>query len=111
MLAFHGAGAAETFSLNIDGRPNQYDLWPGFADRASVGDHLILVTDEMPEPADPVPVLTAYFNAVRQGELVVLRRGSGEVRRRRLWHFEGWNGEWPGQAVNQRRAAGVPRRP
>ena len=95
LLAFHDPEHRETFALNLAGRPNQYDLWPGFAERASVGDNLVLVQDDAPAPNGPVTALFPYFEMVHRGELVTLRRGGGVVGHRRLWVLAGWKGGWP----------------
>jgi hypothetical protein len=95
MLAFHDPGHRETFSLNLAGRRNQYDLWPGFMHLAAPGDNLVLVVDNTPEPHFAVAALTPYFKTVRRGELVTLRREGVAVGDRQLWLLEGWKGGWP----------------
>src|SRR6185369_9412295 len=45
-LAFHASGHPATFSMNLAGRPNQYDLWPRFQSVARAGDNLLLVVDD-----------------------------------------------------------------
>jgi len=96
-LAFHVATHPETFSLNIEGRPNQYDLWPGFPDRAHRGDDLLLAFEI--QSADSVgPVirrLRPVFDDARMVDVVDLRRGSEVRTRRRIWLLERWHGSWP----------------
>jgi len=96
-LAFHLPSHPETFSLNLDSRPNQYDLWPGFPDRAHRGDDLILAFEI--RSADSVgPVvrrLRPFFDDARFLALVELRRGAEVRTRRRVWLLEGWHGSWP----------------
>lgn len=96
-IAFHLSAHPQTFSLNIEGRPNQYDLWPGFADVAHRGDDLMLAFEV--QSADSVgPVvrrLRPYFDDARLLAVVDLRRG-GELRtRRRVWLLEHWHASWP----------------
>jgi undecaprenyl-diphosphatase len=98
-IAFHDPLHRTTFSTNLSGRRNQYDLWPQFPDVAQAGDNLILVLDDVAEPHATVRALSPYFGAVRRGEKVVLRRGSGEIGTRRIWELSGWRGGWPERAV------------
>jgi hypothetical protein len=95
LLAFHDARHRETFSLNLAGRRNQYDLWPGFMNLAALGENLVLVVDKTSELHYTVAALTPYFRTVRQGELVTLRREGDAVGDRQLWLLEGWKGGWP----------------
>ena len=95
-LAFNLPDHPEVFSLNLSRRSNQYLLWPGFPERASVGDDLLLVLFDRP-PDAPDPALTSLaplFQAVEKGALVVMRRGSSAVGARRLWVLRGWKGAW-----------------
>lgn len=96
-IAFHLATHPETFSLNIEGRPNQYDLWPAFADVAHRGDDLMLAFEV--QSADSVgPVvrrLRPYFDDARLMDVVDLRRGSELRTQRRVWLLERWHASWP----------------
>jgi hypothetical protein len=96
-IAFHLPSHPQTFSLNIEGRPNQYDLWPGFADVARRGDDLMLAFEV--QSADSVgPVvrrLRPYFDDARLLDVVDLRRGSEVRTRRRVWLLERWHASWP----------------
>lgn len=95
-LAFHLAAHPVTFSLNLSSRPNQYDLWPGFRVLAHVGDDLVLVLDEVPQPHHTAVVLGPHFASVEKGSLVPLTRRDGAVAaRRRIWVLRGWKGTWP----------------
>ena len=94
-LAFHLRGHPTTFSLNLGGRANQYDLWPGFPERARAGDALVLALDDTEEPHPTVRRLEPFFTALRRGALVELRARRGVVARRRLWTLVGWTGGWP----------------
>jgi hypothetical protein len=84
-----------TFATNLSGRPNQYDLWPGFPNVAHSGDNLLLALDESTELHSAVGALLPYFTGARRGELVVLRRGTGAITTRRLWLLVGWRTGWP----------------
>lgn len=94
-LAFHDPSHNTTFSTNISGRVNQYDLWPGFPDVARQGDNLVLALDDSDQPHEAVKALTPYFREVRRGALVPLRRGREQISTRRLWILVAWRGGWP----------------
>jgi 4-amino-4-deoxy-L-arabinose transferase-like glycosyltransferase len=94
-LALMSPNHPATFATNLSGRANQYDLWPRFPDVARPGDALVLVVDESAEPHAAIVRLTPYFSSVERGALVVLRRGAGEIGRRRVWTLVGWRGGWP----------------
>ena len=95
-LAFHLAGRPVTFSTNLSGRSNQYDLWPGFRQLAHPGDDLVLVLDEVPWPHHTAVVLGPQFRSIEKGSLVPLERADGDVATyRRIWVLRGWKGTWP----------------
>ena len=96
-LAFHSPEHPVTFATNLSGRPNQYDLWPRFADRAKPGDNLVLVLDDSDEgnPHEAIRALAPHFAEARRGALASLRRGAGEIGTRRIWTLVGWRGTWP----------------
>jgi 4-amino-4-deoxy-L-arabinose transferase-like glycosyltransferase len=94
-LALQLPGHPTTFATNLSGRANQYDLWPRFPDLARPGDALVLVVDESAEPHAAIVRLSPYFTTIERGPLVELRRGSGEIGRRRVWTLVGWRGGWP----------------
>jgi 4-amino-4-deoxy-L-arabinose transferase-like glycosyltransferase len=94
-LAFHTPSHPETFATNLSGRVNQYELWPKFAERATAGDNVVLVLDDSEGQHDAVKALAPYFADVHRGELVTMRRGSGEIGTRRVWTLVGWRGGWP----------------
>ena len=98
-LAFHDASHPPTFSLNLSGRRNQYDLWPRFSERAKRGDNLVLVLDESRELPGPIVQLSPYFAELRRSDLVPLERQGREVGRRQLWALVGWRGGWPPSAA------------
>jgi len=94
-LAFHLPPHPSTFSLNLSGRGNQYDLWPDFADRAHPGDNLVLVVDEVTGTNPIVSELAPHFQSVSRDSLVELRSRHGLVSQRRLWVLHSWTGGWP----------------
>jgi hypothetical protein len=94
-LAFYAPGAPVTFSMNLSGRYNQYDLWPRFPQRARTGDNLVLVLDESVEPHGTAVRLTPYFASVERGALLPLVSPRGIVSQRRLWILRDWKGDWP----------------
>jgi len=95
LLTFHDTRHRETFSVNLAGRRNQYDIWPGFMNLAAPGDNLVLVVDNTSELHFAVAALTPYFKTVHRGELVTLRRQHEAVGDRQLWLLQGWKGGWP----------------
>jgi hypothetical protein len=95
-LAFHLPGRPATFSANLSGRPNQYDLWPGFPELAHRGDDLVLVLDDVPWTHHTAEVLAPHFRSATKGSLVPLRRRDGGLAaQRRNWILRGWDGTWP----------------
>ena len=91
-LAFHAPAHPRTFATNLAGRPNQYDLWPGFSDTARPGDNLVLAVDDGTGMHAAVSALAPYFTSVRAGPVVALRRAGNPVATRRLWVLLGWDG-------------------
>ena len=94
-LALHVRGHPTTFSTNLAGRVNQFDLWPWFSRRATPGDNLIFVVDDSEQPHAAVAALAPLFDEARRGALVTLRRGRGEIGIRRIWELRGYHGGWP----------------
>jgi 4-amino-4-deoxy-L-arabinose transferase-like glycosyltransferase len=95
-LAFHLADHPTVFSLDLGGRPNQYDLWPRFPDLAQTGDAMVLVLDDDAGTPGPITTLLPCFASIVRGESVDLTRGGQVVTRRRIWQLGGWRGCWPG---------------
>lgn len=93
-LAFHLGGHPFVFSLNIQSRANQYDLWPGFAQQARPGDDLILVLDDSVE-ASIARDLAPYFSQLSEGERVVAGGSQPTLAPKRIWRFACWQGGWP----------------
>jgi 4-amino-4-deoxy-L-arabinose transferase-like glycosyltransferase len=94
-LAFHLPGNPVVFSLNLASRPNQYDFWPGFVERARPGDRLVLVLEDSDAGEGVIRLLNPHFDEVQIGAPVEMRRGGGLLGQRRIWHLEGWRGTWP----------------
>jgi hypothetical protein len=95
-LAFYLPSHPEVFALNLGSRPNQYDLWPGFAETAGQGDGLlVLLDDREADETGVVKKLEPYFDAVERGAAVERRRGANVLGRKRVWLFSGWRGAWP----------------
>jgi hypothetical protein len=94
-LAFHLPSHPTTFSLNFASRSNQFDLWPGFRQRARVGDDLVLALDESTAEHPIIRSLGPYFRSVNRDTLVVLRGLHGTVTYRRVWVLHHWSGGWP----------------
>ena len=94
-LAWHLPGRPMTYCTCVNGRHNQYELWPGFANVAAPGDNLVLALDETPGTPDTVERLAPYFATVERGALAPLLRGSDTVAVRRVWVLTGYRGGWP----------------
>jgi 4-amino-4-deoxy-L-arabinose transferase-like glycosyltransferase len=96
-LAYHLADHPATFTINVQGRPNEYDLWPAFAQRAHVGDRLVLVLKlhSAPEHDRVIAELSPHFGHVTLREEVALKRGAIVRGTRRIWVLDGWRGSWP----------------
>jgi 4-amino-4-deoxy-L-arabinose transferase-like glycosyltransferase len=99
-LAYHLPGRPMTFCICLHGRHNQYELWPGFAQRALPGDALVLALDERaPDDVhETVAELAPYFARVTRGALAPQLRGADTVSVRRVWTLEGYRGGWPPRA-------------
>ena len=100
-LAFHLPGRPVTFALNLTSRPNSYDYWPGFAERARVGDALVLVVDQLGDDHATHPtvaLLRAHFASVHRAEPFVVSYNEEVLRRFQILFLDGWRGTWP-QAV------------
>ena len=97
MLAFYLSGRPFVMALNIGSRPNQFDLWPRFADTARVGDSLFVVLG-LPRDGEIPPPITAlldHFATVRAGEPIPLLRDGRKIGQRQGWMLTGWRGTWP----------------
>lgn len=96
-LAFHLPDQPPTFSLNLSGRANHYDLWPSFADRAAPGDAMLLVVDAVEGVHPTAALLSPHFERVEPGDVITLARGGDPVKHMRIWVLERWRGTWPGR--------------
>ena len=101
-LAFHMPEQPRTFSLNLSGRANHYDLWPPFAETAHPRDGLILVVDAVEGVHPAVALLTAHFERVTEGEMITLAREGDPVKHMRIWVLDGWRGTWPRAGLRSR---------
>lgn len=93
-LAFYLAGHPFVFSLNIRSRANQYDLWPGFAERARPGDDMLLVLDDSAEDVVARQV-APFFARMVEGERVIPGGDHPALVPKRIWRLECWQGGWP----------------
>lgn len=91
--------ATPVFATNLGGRPNQYDLWPEFRQRASEGDALVLVLDDADKDPAPIAALSPYFTRVDQGPPVVRTAHGLLLGRQRAWILREWRGGWPGHST------------
>ncbi len=96
-LAFHLPDHPQTFTMDVNARPNQYDFWPSFAERAHTGDRLVLVLGlyAPPDSDAVIAALAPHFAHVSLREVVPLRRGEIVRASRRIWVLDGWRGGWP----------------
>jgi 4-amino-4-deoxy-L-arabinose transferase-like glycosyltransferase len=96
-LSYHLADHPVTFTINVGGRPNEYDLWPSFAQRAHAGDRLVLVLKlhSAPESDRVIAALSPHFDRVALRDEVALERGAIVRGTRRIWVLDGWRGSWP----------------
>ncbi|MFN5600026.1 MAG: glycosyltransferase family 39 protein [Gemmatimonas sp.] len=86
-LAFHLPDHPMVFSLNLGGRTNQYDVWQNAWGRVRPGDGLVVAFDADAKGDSLAKVVSGWFTDTQRGALVVLRRGEGEVTRRRIWLY------------------------
>jgi hypothetical protein len=94
-LAFHLKGQPTVFSLNIGGRPNEYDLWPQVSEKARVGDTLLVVIPDEANTPDAIVALLPHCQSMARGDAVELRRGREVIGQRRIWTCAGWIGGTP----------------
>lgn len=92
-LAFHLPDHPAVFSLNVRRRSNQYAIWPGFEDTASVGDCLVFVDIDDGWARQIVADLTVRFGATSEIGPTQRKRGRGVTADYRLWAFTGWTGD------------------
>ncbi len=104
-LAFHLEGRPQVFSVNLLSRPNQYDLWPRFPERARRGDTMIMVTgcDALPNPL--VTVLATRFQRTDTLPRTIFRRDGRYAGEQCTTVLRGWDGTWPSRAQAAEEAA------
>ncbi len=86
-LAFHLPDQPIVFSLNLGGRPNQYDLWPTAYENVRFGDGLVATFDADANGDSLATRVGTWFEQVKPGPLVALRRNGGLVTTRRVWLY------------------------
>ena len=91
-LAFHLENHPMVYSLNIGGRPNEYDLWPLVSEKAHVGDTLLVVIPDESHTPDAIVALLPHCTSMVRGDTVELRRGREVIGARRVWTCAGWLG-------------------
>ncbi len=89
-LAFHLNNHPAVFSLNIGGRPNEYDLWPQLSERARAGDTVLVVVPDESHTPDAIVALLPHCLSMARGDTVELRRGREVIGARRIWTCAGW---------------------
>ncbi|HSY82991.1 MAG TPA: glycosyltransferase family 39 protein [Gemmatimonadaceae bacterium] len=89
-LAFHLNNHPTVFSLNIGGRPNEYDLWPQLSERARAGDTVLVVVPDESHTPDAIVALLPHCRSMARGDTVELRRGREVIGARRIWTCAGW---------------------
>ncbi|MEP6992226.1 MAG: glycosyltransferase family 39 protein [bacterium] len=94
-LAWQLPDRPHAFCTCVNGRLNQYELWPMFADVAHAGDDLVLLTDETPGTPETAVRLAPYFAGVSRGAAAPLLRGADTVSVRHVWVLRGYRGGWP----------------
>lgn len=87
VLAFYLEDHPPVFSLNLNGRTNQFDLWETAYEKIRPGDGLIAVFDDNPAGDALAAKVGSWFRETRGGAHVVLRREGGEVAHRRIWLY------------------------
>jgi 4-amino-4-deoxy-L-arabinose transferase-like glycosyltransferase len=86
-LAFHLHDQPQVFSLNLGGRPNQYDLWGSPSDNIQNADGLVVAFDATPTGDSLATVVGRWFQESKRGETVQLRREDGVIGERRVWLY------------------------
>ena len=86
-LTFHLPDQPPVFSLNLNGRVNQFDLWETALDEIRPGDGLVAVFDDNPVGDSLALVVAQWFQAHQKGEPVVLARDGDAYAHRRIWLY------------------------
>ncbi len=98
VLAFLLPDRPRVLALNLQSRPNQYDLWPGGDQVVRVGDGLVAVFQATAREDSLARAVGDAFGEARPVATVSLRRAAGEVTTRRVWLFTDRRGVWPRSA-------------
>lgn len=101
-LAFLLPNHPEVHALNLNTRPNQYDLWRSFPERAYARDGLIVVLDDVAGEHPTLALLAPHFERATRGEQVVLARNGDPVKYLRIWTLDRWLGTWPQAPLRSR---------
>lgn len=91
-LAFHLRNHPTVFSLNVGGRPNEYDLWPTVLETARSGDTVLVVVPDESHTPDAIVALLPHCRSMTRGDTAELRRGRDVIGTRRIWTCVGWLG-------------------
>jgi 4-amino-4-deoxy-L-arabinose transferase-like glycosyltransferase len=83
-LAFHVPGHPFVFSLNMGGRPNQYNIWPSLKNTYHPGDCTVLIVDDSPT-GTVIAHLAADSLRLDDVGPVTLTRGHQLIGRRHIW--------------------------
>ncbi len=94
-LAWQLPDRPHAFCTCVNGRHNQYELWPSFPDVAHPGDGLVVLLDDTPGTPDTAARLAPYFAGITRGNVAPLLRGADTVSVRRVWVLRGYRGGWP----------------
>ena len=86
-LAFNLPDQPRVFSLNLAGRPNQYDLWASARDHLRPDDAMVVAFDATTMGDSLAGVVGGWFARSQRGETVQLRRENGVIGERRIWLF------------------------
>lgn len=87
VLAFYLPGHPDVFSLNLGGRPNQFDLWQTAYERIRPGDGLVAVFNDNAAGDSLGVKVGRWFKETRRGPQVILQRGAGATASRRIWLY------------------------
>ncbi|MEP6765752.1 MAG: glycosyltransferase family 39 protein [Gemmatimonadaceae bacterium] len=86
-LAFHLHDQPQVFSLNLNSRSNQYDLWEGPADKIGSNDGLVLVLDASAQGDSLAALIGGLFAQSQRGPVVQMMRQAGVIGERRIWLY------------------------
>jgi 4-amino-4-deoxy-L-arabinose transferase-like glycosyltransferase len=107
VLAFLLPDRPRVLALNLQSRPNQYDLWPGGDQVVRRGDGLVAVFQATPREDSLARAVGIAFADARPVATVSLRRAAGEITTRRIWLYTDRRGALPRSAPGAAAAAPV----